>query len=578
MHDLLISNGTIIDGSGDEPYTGDVAIRQGRIAGVGTPGSQGDDAAEVIDATGLVVTPGFVDIHSHYDGQVTWDPYLTPSCWHGVTTVVMGNCGVGFAPVYEDKRRWLVELMEGVEDIPGAALTAGMQWGWETFPEYLDYIAALPHVMDVGAQIAHGPLRAYVMGERGARNEPATAEDIAHMAAIVKDAIAAGALGFTTSRTMLHKALDGTPVPGTFANEDELFGIGQALAELDAGLYEVSPSGIASENDTAFPEEVAWMRRLAKSINRPVTFGMTQSNGAPRMYRDVLAEAAAAAAEGATVVPQVAGRASGLLFGLDTTYHPFQGRATYAAMAHLPASEKLARLRDPAVRAAILSEVDERGGYSLLERMAERIWPFTDDVDYEPPLDEGVGHIAAQTGRSPAEVLYEMIVARDPDALFMIPVNNYADNTFDAIREMIVHPNAVLGLADGGAHCAIICDASIPTTMITHWTRDRTRGEKLPLPFVIKRQTRDTAALYGLRDRGLLAPGYKADVNVIDYAGLRLRKPEMAYDLPGGAKRLVQRADGYVATIVHGEVVLRDGEVTGSLPGRVLRGAQPDPA
>jgi N-acyl-D-aspartate/D-glutamate deacylase len=305
---------------------------------------------------------------------------------------------------------------------------------------------------------------------------------------------------------------------------------------------------------------------------------MTQSNTAPRMYREVLAEAAAAAAEGAMVVPQVAGRASGLLFGLDTTYHPFSGRPSYAALAELPAGEKLARLRDPAMREAILSEPDAAGTPSLLERMADRIWPLTDDVDYEPPAERSVGHIASRAGRTPAEVLYDLIVAGQSDQLFMVQVLNYADNSFEPIREMLLHPNAVLGLADGGAHCAIICDASIPTTMLTHWSRDRRRGEKLPLPFVVKRQTRDTAALYGLRDRGLLARGYKADVNVIDYANLRLRKPQMAYDLPGGARRLVQRADGYVATIVGGQVVSRHGEPTGALPGRVLRGSQPEPA
>jgi N-acyl-D-aspartate/D-glutamate deacylase len=578
MHELLITNGTVVDGSGGAPFAADVAIEDGRITAVGAPGTLGTAARATVDATDRIVTPGFVDIHSHYDGQVTWDPYLTPSSWHGVTTVVMGNCGVGFAPVFPEKREWLVALMEGVEDIPGTALTEGMRWGWESFPEYLDFIESMPHVMDVGTQIAHGPVRAYVMGERGARNEPATPEDIARMAALVKEAIAAGALGFTTSRTSLHKALDGTPVPGTFANDDELFGIGAALGELGAGLFEVAPAGVAGDDDEGLPHEVAWMRRLSHTIHRPVTFGMTQSNTAPGLYKDILAEARAAAAAGDQVVPQVAGRASGLLFGLDTTYHPFQGRPTYAAMAALAPEEKLRRLRDPQVQAAILAEADAPDRPSLLERMADRIWPFTDAVDYEPPLEDSVGHIAARVGRTPAEVLYDMIVAGRADDLFMIPVNNYADNTFEALREMLLHPNAVLGLSDGGAHCAIICDASIPTSMLTHWTRDRSRGEKLPLEFVVKRQTRDTAALYGLCDRGLLAPGYKADVNVIDYDHLALRRPEMAYDLPGGARRLVQRADGYTATIVGGEVVLRDGEATGTLPGRILRGAQADPA
>jgi N-acyl-D-amino-acid deacylase len=578
VHDLVITNGTIVDGRGGDPYLGDLAVSNGIITSIEAPGALADAAAhETIDATGLIVTPGFVDIHSHYDGQVTWDELLTPSCWHGVTTVVMGNCGVGFAPVFPDQRAWLVELMEGVEDIPGTALTQGMRWGWETFPEYLDFISTIPHVMDVGTQIGHGPLRAYVMGAAGANNEPASPADIEAMAAIVKEAALAGALGFSTSRTMLHKALSGEPVPGTYATEDELFGIGKALAEVGAGLFEVSPSGVAGENDAAMPQEVAWMRRLAKAIGRPVTFGMTQSNSAPDLYREVLAEAAAAAAEGVTVVPQIAGRASGLLFGLETTYHPFMARPTYAALAPLSAAEKLTQLKDPAVRAAILGEGDASGGISMLERAPDRIWKLDDKVDYEPEARDCLQAVSDEQGRTPAEVLYDWILEGDENQLFMVPMLNYANNDFEALREMLLHPNAVIGLGDGGAHVAIICDASISTTMLTHWTRDRTRGPKLSLPFVIKRQTHDTAELYGLFDRGVLAPGYRADINVIDYENLHLRKPEILHDLPGGARRLVQRADGYLATICRGEVTMRDGVETGARPGMVVRGAQAAP-
>jgi N-acyl-D-amino-acid deacylase len=578
VHDLVITNGTIVDGRGGEPYLGDIAVDDGVITGIYAAGElRAAPAGETIDATGLVVTPGFVDIHSHYDGQVTWDELLTPSCWHGVTTVVMGNCGVGFAPVHLDQRAWLVELMEGVEDIPGTALTQGMRWGWETFPEYLDFISTVPHVMDVGTQIGHGPLRAYVMGEAGANNEPASPSDIEKMAAIVKEAIQAGALGFSTSRTMLHKALNGEPVPGTYATEDELFGIGKALAEVGAGLFEVSPSGVAGENDAAMPQEVAWMRRLAKAIGRPVTFGMTQSNSAPDLFREVLAEAAAAAAEGVTVVPQVAGRASGLLFGLETTYHPFMARPSYAALTPLTAAEKLAHLNDPAVRAAILGEGDAGGSISMLERSPDRIWKLDDSVNYEPEASDSLQAVADREGRPVAEVLYDWILEGDETQLFMVPMLNYANNSFEPLREMLTHPNAVIGLGDGGAHVAIICDASISTTMLTHWTRDRTRGPKLSLPFVIKRQTHDTAELYGLFDRGVLAPGYRADINVIDYENLHLRKPEILHDLPGGARRLVQRADGYLATICKGQVTLRDGVETGARPGAVVRGSQPAP-
>jgi N-acyl-D-amino-acid deacylase len=577
MHELVITGGTIVDGTGAPAVEGDVVVADGTIVEVGPTGSVPVPAgAEVIDARGLLVTPGWVDIHTHYDGQVTWDPYLTPSSWHGVTTVVTGNCGVGFAPCHPSERQWLVELMEGVEDIPGTALAEGMRWGWETFPEYLDFIETMPRIMDVGTQIAHGPVRAYVMGERGARNEPATPEDIARMAAIVKEAVAAGALGFSTSRTMLHKALDGEPVPGTYATEDELFGIGMALAELGTGLFEVSPTGVAGEDDLAPPREMAWMRRLSATIGRPVTFGMTQSNTAPHLYREMLAEAAAAAADGAQVFMQVAGRASGLLFGLETTYHPFKGRPTWDALDPLPREEKVAHLRDPEIRARILAEGTDTP--SLLTTMGSRIWAFGDTVDYEPPASESLAEVAARTGVTPAELLYEWQLRDDGRQMFNVPILNYAEASFEPLREMLSHPNAVLGLGDGGAHVAIICDASISTTMLTHWTRDRTRGPKLPLELAVRRQTGDTARLYGLLDRGRIAPGYRADLNVIDYDRLRVHVPTVAHDLPGGARRIVQKADGYVATVVAGQVVARDGEPTGALPGRVVRGARPAPA
>jgi N-acyl-D-aspartate/D-glutamate deacylase len=573
-YDLVITNATLVDGSGGAAREADIAVRDGFIARVEHKGAlRNANATEVIDAAGNLVTPGFVDIHTHYDGQVTWDPYLSPSCWHGVTTVVMGNCGVGFAPVRPSEREWLVELMEGVEDIPGAALKQGMRWGWETFPEYLDFLDQTPRLFDVGTQIPHGAVRAYVMGDRGARNEPASSDDIAQMKEIVRDAIVAGALGFSTSRTMLHKALDGEPVPGTYATEAELIGIGRALSELGAGVFECSPSGVAGENDAAFPGELTLLRNVAAAIGRPVAFNLTQSNTAPEMYRELLDRAADAAREGVRLAPQVAGRASGLLFGLDTTYHPFAGRPSYAAMAALPRAEKLARLRDPLVRAAILGEADQ-GGMSMLDRFPDRIWRLDDRVDYEPSVDTSLGRVAASMGCSPAELLYDWTVAGEGSELFNVPMLNYASNTFDALREMHVHPTSVLGLSDGGAHRAIICDASIPTSMLTHWTRDRVRGERLPLEFVVHKQTRQTAELYGLYDRGLVAPGYKGDFNIIDYDALRLHKPETAYDLPGGARRLVQRADGYLATIVSGRVIARDGELTDELPGRMIRGAQ----
>jgi N-acyl-D-amino-acid deacylase len=574
-YDLVITNATLVDGSGGDTREADIAVRDGFITRVEGKGAlRNAKAGEVIDAAGHLVTPGFVDIHTHYDGQVTWDPYLSPSCWHGVTTAVMGNCGVGFAPVRPSEREWLVELMEGVEDIPGAALKQGMRWGWESFPEYLDFLDQTPRLFDVGTQVPHGPVRAYVMGDRGARNEPASSDDIAQMKAIVRDAISAGALGFSTSRTMLHKALDGEPVPGTYATEPELIGIGRALAELGAGVFECSPSGVAGENDAAFPGELTLLRNVAAAIGRPVAFNLTQSNSAPELYRELLDRAADAARAGVRLAPQVAGRASGLLFGLDTTYHPFAGRPTYAKLAALPRAEKLARLRDPLVRTAILTEADNSAMPSMLDRFPDRIWCLDDRVDYEPSVDTSLGRVAASMACSPAELLYDWMVGGDGSELFNVPMLNYAGNTFDALREMLVHPTSVLGLSDGGAHCAIICDASIPTSMITHWTRDRVRGERLPLEFVVHKQTRQTAELYGMYDRGLVAPGYKGDFNIIDYDALRLHKPETVHDLPGGARRLIQRADGYLATIVAGRVIARDGELTDELPGRIVRGAQ----
>ncbi|WP_436774776.1 N-acyl-D-amino-acid deacylase family protein [Yinghuangia sp. YIM S09857] len=571
MHDLVIRGGTVVDGTGAAARTADVAIRDGRIAAVGDRSAIGAGRTE-IDADGALVTPGWVDIHTHFDGQVTWDDLLTPACWHGVTTVVTGNCGVGFAPCRPDERRRLIELMEGVEDIPGTALHEGMQWHWESFPEYLDHLATRRIVMDVGTQISHGPVRTYVMGERGARNEPATPEDIAAMAAIVREAMEAGALGFTTSRTIMHRAIDGEPVPGTYAAEDELFGIGAALREAGHGVFEVAPAGVAGEDDLAASREVAWMRRLAAAIGRPVAYGMTQSNASPALYRDLLAETQAAADAGAEVWMQVAGRATGLLFSLETTYHPLRGRPTFDALAVLPIAERVARLRTAEVRNAILAEDGAQS--SLLTAFGDRIVPIGDEVDYEPAYEDSVVARAEREGRSPDAVLYDLMLERDGRRMFMIPILNYADGSLEPVREMLLHPRSVFGLGDAGAHCATICDASMTTTMLTHWARDRSRGDRLPLELAVKKMTSDTAALYGLRDRGRLAPGMRADLNVIDLERLRTHPPEVLYDLPGDCPRLIQRADGYVATAVAGRVTFREGEHTGELPGTLIRGGR----
>jgi N-acyl-D-amino-acid deacylase len=566
-YDLIVRGGTLIDGTGAPPRPGDVAVQDGRIVAVGEVEGA---ARRTLDARGLAVTPGFVDIHTHYDGQATWDPQLAPSCYHGVTTVVMGNCGVGFAPVHPGQEDFLIGLMEGVEDIPGTALHEGMSWEWESFPEYLDALARRRFSMDVGTQVPHGSVRAYVMGRRGADNEPATPEDIAAMAAIVKEGVAAGALGFSTSRTIAHTAITGEPVPGTFAAEDELFGIGRVLGELQRGIFEVAGAGAAGEDVAAPRAELDWMRRLSAEIGRPVTFALLQVDAAPALWRELLELSAAAARDGAQVFPQVAGRPFGMLVGHQTEIHPFAACPTYAALLERPFEERIRRLRDPEIRRKILGEADP--ATSMLLQQLGRVFPMGDPPDYEPAHEDSVEGIARRTGTDPVEVLYDRMLERDGRELFLVPVLNYSELSADPIREMMYHPRAALGLGDGGAHCGIICDASIQTFMLTHWVRDRKRGERIPVEFAVKRMSRDTAELYGLLDRGSLEPGRKADLNVIDLDGLRLESPEMVFDLPAGGRRFMQRARGYRATVVSGEVTIEDDEPTGVLPGRLLRG------
>ncbi len=570
-HELVIRGGTVVDGTGSDARTADVAVDDGRIVAVGRVDDRG---ATEIEADGALVTPGWVDIHSHYDGQATWDDDLAPSSWHGVTTLVMGNCGVGFAPAAPDRHDWLIGLMEGVEDIPGTALAEGITWEWETFPEYLDALDRKRWTTDVGTQIAHGAVRAYVMGERGARNEPATPADIEAMAAIVREAIEAGALGFSTSRTIAHRAIDGEPVPGTFAAEDELFGIGSVLGELGTGVFELAPAGVAGEDVSAPAAEVAWMRKLAEAIGRPVTFAMLQVDSAPELWRELLAESAAAVATGARLVPQVAGRPTGILSSFDATYCFFDQAPAYQALAGRTGAEKAAHLATAEGRAALLGWEPDPAAAAMLEHAAERTFLLGDPPDYEPGPEASIAAVAAANGRSILEVALDAMLANDGQGLLYLPILNYSDGDSEPTREMLLHPAAVLGLADGGAHVATICDASMPTWMLTHWVRDRSRGERLPLELVVERQTRATAELYGLGDRGVLAPGYVADVNVIDFENLRLLGPEVRADLPAGGRRILQRADGYLATVKSGAVTFRDGVATGEHPGVLLRGAR----
>ena len=574
MHDLVVRGGTVVDGTGAPAAQADVAISDGVVTEVGRV----DGAAKrVIDADGLTVTPGFVDIHTHYDGQATWDELLSPSCWHGVTTVVMGNCGVGFAPVAPDRHDWLIGLMEGVEDIPGAALSVGIDWQWERFPEYLDALASHQWVADIGTQVPHGAVRAYVMGERGARNEPAAEDDIAAMADIVREGIEAGALGFSTSRTIAHRAIDGEPVPGTFAAEDELFGIGRVLGELGTGVFELAPAGALGEDIAAPDREMSWMRRLSAAIGRPVTYALTQNNADPTSWRRMLDLATDALAEGARVRPQVHGRTVSILLGFQT-FHPFGFTPawTAAGLGLLPWNEQAARItNDDALRARLVAEgaALESDPVVMGFMSPKRVYVLGDPPDYEPPASKSVAAIAVARGADTWETFLDLLLDDGGRELLNSPVLNYSDGSLDAAREMLLHPTTAFGLGDGGAHAGQTCDASTTTFLLTHYVRDRA-GARIPLETAVNKLTQATATLYGLGDRGVLAPGFVGDVNVIDTDGLQLRRPEMVADLPGGARRFLQRAEGYVATVKLGEVTFEHGEDTGARPGRLLRGAR----
>ncbi|HMQ25215.1 MAG TPA: amidohydrolase family protein [Acidimicrobiales bacterium] len=576
MLDMVIKGGTLVDGTGVAARAADVGVKDGVVAEVAP--SIETEAAETIDAAGRLVTPGFVDIHTHYDGQATWDETLDPSAGHGVTTLVMGNCGVGFAPVHPGQEDWLIQLMEGVEDIPGTALSEGMTWGWETFPQYLDLLDRRQFAVDIGTQIPHGAVRGYVMGDRGARNEPATPTDIAAMADIVQEAIEAGALGFSTSRTIAHRAIDGEPVPGTYAAEDELFGIGRAMARGGASIFELAPAGVDGLDLSPAAAEMSWMRRLSADIERPVTFIVLQVDLAPDLWKMQMEESVKALDEGAEIYPQIANRPFGMLIGFQT-HHPFALRPSYRAVAGLPLDERVRRLREPAVRAAILAEDDVPGDGGLwdglpsfLRTIPEKLFVMGDPPEYEPTPDQSVAALAEAGGLTADEQAYDLLCEDDGRALLMLPLFNYTHGNHDVLREQMTHPRAALGLGDGGAHCGMICDASLPTYGLTHWARDRTRGPKLALEQVVQMQTQRTAQLYGLGDRGTIEVGKRADLNVIDHAALTLRSPRLAHDLPGGGRRLLQEASGYTATVVAGTVTRRDGVDTGARPGRLIRG------
>jgi N-acyl-D-aspartate/D-glutamate deacylase len=562
---LVIRNGTIVDGSGGDPYVADLAVVDGKIAAVGGTIAKG---SEEIDARGKLVTPGFVDVHTHYDAQVTWSDRLSPSSWNGATTVLFGNCGVGFAPCHEDQHDMLINLMEGVEDIPEVVLSEGLPWNWHSFPDFLDAIAARSYDADVAAQVPHAALRVYVMGERGANREPATAQDRQRMAELTAEGLRAGALGFSTSRTLNHRAADGRSIPTLRAEEAELTAIAHAMREAGTGWMQI----VSDFEDQA--GEIGLFRRLAKESSRPVTITLTQSDARPNGWRELMSEIDQANQEGLRITAQIRSRPTSVLLGLELSQNPFMGRPSYKAIAHLPFPERLARLRQPELRARILAEVFEGSRRAGRVERWDRMYPLGDPPDYEPKAETSLAARAAREGRTPEEVAYDLLLERDGKGILYLPVTNYAGGNLDVVREMIAAPNSLLGLGDGGAHVGIMCDATATTYTLTHWTRDRGRGSLFPVSWIVKRLTADNAAAIGLNDRGLLRAGMKADINILDYDNLRLRPPEIVYDLPAGGKRLLQRTEGIDATIVSGAVVYRHGEATGALPGRLIRGAR----
>ena len=568
MHDIVIRGGTLIDGTGKPGFVGDLAVDGDRITQVG--GKAGPGKRE-FNAEGRIVTPGWVDAHTHYDGQATWDPMLAPSSWHGVTTILFGNCGVGFAPVRKADHNQLIGLMEAVEEIPGIALAEGLKWNWESFPQFLDALEGMERTIDVAAQIPHHPLRVYVMGERAINLEAATADDIAEMRRLTLEGMQAGAFGFTTSRTNSHKTLTGGMVPTRFSHVDELMGIGSALGEVGYGAF-----GMNSDFDIE-TEELGWMTKLGQETGRPVWFLLTDRPTDNERWKRLMEGVHAARAAGAMVTAQVAGRPVGVLLGADTALNPFSIRPSYQALLKLPVDERMIRMRDPAVRAQILSEAPAEEYLKKLSQFRQhivrrwhRMFKLGDPPDYEPPASESIAAIAEREGRTPDEVAYDYL-AEDPAHFLFFPVTGYNVDNHDIIHTMLTDEATVLGLGDGGAHCSSIIDAGIPSYMLTHWARDRHRGPRLPLEFMVKRQTSETAKFFGFNDRGVLEVGKKADINIINYEGMRLHIPEVRYDLPAGGRRLVQRVDGYDATIVSGVPVFENGVHTGALPGKLVR-------
>jgi N-acyl-D-aspartate/D-glutamate deacylase len=574
--DLVIRGATVVDGTGGEPYEADVAVRDGRIAQIGK--SVADRGLEEIDAKGQLLTPGFVDIHTHYDGHVTWEDRLAPSCYHGVTTVVMGNCGVGFAPCRSADHNRLIRLMTGVEDIPEIVMAEGLPWNWESFSDYLDVIAARPHDMDIATQFPHSALRVYVMGDRALEAEPASEDEVREMCRLAQSAVTVGALGFATSRAIHQKSSDGQSIPSVRAEEAELVAITRAMAQTGRGVIQ-----LLTDWRGGLEEEFGLMRRLARQSGLPLSFTLHQRRSAPDEWMQVLEKLEEANAEGLEIRGQVLGRASGCLIGFEMTLHPFVACPSYAQIADLPFEKRIAALRDPDLRARLIAEEPpealNRGLFNVvaLTRDFDHLFELGDPPNYEPEPSEMIPARARRAGVSPAELAYDLMMRDGGRSNLSLAVQDYESGDLEVCRRMVEHPHTMLGLGDAGAHSGFTCDASYPTFMLTHWTRDRTRGPKMSLPAVVKALTSETAGALGLRDRGRIAEGYKADLNVIDYDRLRLGAPRAAYTLPAGGRRVIQRAAGYAATIVSGRVTYREGEPTGEMPGGLVRGPRSAP-
>ena len=570
--DLLIKGGTIVDGLGGEPYVGDVAVSDGAIAAVGTV--RGDAASE-IDATGLLVTPGFVDLHTHYDGQAIWSDRMTPSSHHGVTTAVMGNCGVGFAPCRAADHDVLVDVMSGVEDIPGVVMVDGLPWDWETFPEFMDALAVRQRDIDVAAYLPHSPLRVYVMGQRGANREPATPADLTRMRALAKEAIEIGAIGFASSRFAFHKTGSGDLIPTYGAAQDEIAAIVAGVADGGGGLIQFVPDIPVGGYESVLQQ----VFEAAQDAGLPVTFSLATGNSGDPIWPDAITMIEKFNAAGGDITAQMFPRPIGLVIGLELTGNPFVLYPSYQAIAHLPLAERVAEMRKPDVRERILADTPRSDGHPLLylAQAWDWIFPLGDDPDYEPAASTSVAARARARGVSPKEEAYDRLLDENGHAMLLVAMGNYQNNSLDTVGELLRRDDVVLGLGDGGAHYGMICDASFPTFLLAHWARDRASG-RMSVAEVVKELTSVPARVAGLADRGRIALGYKADLNVIDHAGLRLHRPTIIHDLPAGGRRLDQTAEGYVATIVSGEVIVENGQPTAALPGRLVRGRQPAPA